>query len=330
MDNIFKTRALTTAVNIIKPTATRILDKVFSRKKRELTDRFAWDIRTTSEKILTSIRVSAEAHVRDKAGRKTVTVVGPRFSEKTFIPASDLNAIRAFGSQAGPELMRERVGQEQFDMRMEIDRTREFMAATALRGKVIDAEGNTLVDYSFAGAHTPTLTGTALWTHDDSNPLNNIRAWKKLIGQAAGNVSSWVAFSGSDAMDALLANSAALDLLKYTAGRQIAEDGRITSLAGVGIEEYFGSYLDNSGTRQDLIEADKFILIGLAPDIAAELYAPVIDLKAQGGVGSGQKASIFYSKSWEVEDPSGRWIKVESRPLPVLYRPECIIYATVI
>lgn len=330
MDNIFKSRALTTAVNIMKPATTRILDVLFGRKKRELTDRLAWDIRSNSEKIMKSVSVYGPATVADKTGKKTVTVEAPRFPEKRFIPAADLNAMRAFGEQVAPELMRERVANEQYDMRQKIDRTREFMAATALRGKVIDAEGTVIVDYNFAANHIPVLAGNALWTDAASDPLANIRAWKKLIGQALGNVTSWFAFSGSSAMDALLDNQKALELLKYTVGRQLAEEGRVSSLAGVAIEEYFGSYVDDNGDRHDMIEEDKFILIGMAPDVAGEHYSPVIDLKASGGVGSGQKADLFFSKSWEDEDPSGRWVKVESRPLPVLYRPECIVYATVV
>ena len=52
-------------------------------------------------------------------------------------------------------------------------------------------------------------------------------------------------------MDAILENPTALELMKYTAGKQIAEEGRITRLAGVEIEEYIGSYIDANGDRQD-------------------------------------------------------------------------------
>ena len=330
MDNIFRTRALVAAVNLIKPAPTLILDKVFAKKVRQLTDRFAWDVLTQSEKILKNILVYEPALMADNQGIKTVMCQAPRFAEKRMIAAADLNAMRAFGEQALPELVSERVSRELAGMKRKIDLTREFMAAKALSGQVVDESGAILVDYNFTGAQKPVLAGVNLWTDAGSNPIKNIRAYKKLIGQAAGNVNQFVAFIGSDAMDALMSNARALELLKYDSGKQIADSGRIASLAGVELIEYMGSYVDQNGARQDLIPADRFVLVGLTGDHAAELTAPVVDLESPAGVGLGKPGEFFFSKSWEEKDPSGRWIKVEARPLPVLFRPECIVYAKVV
>lgn len=329
MDNIFKVIVLTAAVNAMRPVRTRVLDKVFGRKKRQLSDRFAWDIKSSDERLLKNIHVTDEAQVTNKTGRKTVTCEAPRFAEKRLISAADLNAARAFGSQAGTEMMKEKVADEQFDMRTDVDRTREFMAVKALSGTVVDEAGSTIVDYNFPAAQKPVLAGTAKWTDAASDPVKNIRAWKKLIANEV-NVDSWAAFCGDGAMDALINNDNARELLKYLAGQQMAEEGRIARMAGVDIEEYFGTYKNAAGARQEMIASNIFILVGLGPDTAAELYAPVVDLEAAGGVGSGQQASMFFSKSWPEKDPSGNWIKVESRPLPVIFRPQCIVYAQVI
>ena len=330
MDNLFSVRALTASVNLIKPAPTLILDRVFTRKLRQLTDRFAWDILSHSERVLKNIEVHEPAQVADNQSFKTVIAKAPRFAEKRLINASDLNAMRAFGEQANLELLMERIGREQMDMKRKIDLTREFMAAKALSGQVIDDTGTVLVDYNFSVAQKPSLTGTNLWTNAASDPLKNIRAWKKLVSQAAGNITKWVAFCGSDAMDALMANTQAMELLKYTQGGQLAENGRILAFGGVEIQEYYGSYLDNTGARQDLIPATHFVLVGLAEDGFAELTAPVVDFESEAGVGTGKPGEFFFSKSWKVDDPSGRWIKVEARPLPVILRPECIVYAKVV
>ena len=330
MDKIFSVTALTLAVNLMRPAKTTVLDKVFGRKKPQLTDQFAWDIKVNSERLMKNIRVSDEANVSNGVGRKNVSCTAPRFSDKRLIPASDLNAMRAFGSAQNTQLLTERVGDEQFDMRQNVDITREFMAVKALSGQVVDESGAVIVDYNFPAEQKPVLAGAALWTDAASDPVKNLRTWKKQCAQAAGLVTGFYAICGSAVMDALLDNTKALELMKYTAGKQIAEEGRISRLAGVEIEEYIGSYLDASGVRHDFIADDAFILVAVGPDTAAELYAPVVDLKAPTGVGSGKKANVFFSKSWEVEDPSGRWIKVESRPLPVIFRPQAIVFATVI
>ena len=97
MADEFSPRALTTAVNLMKPAPTKVLDKVFSNKKRQLTDTFSWDVKASTEGLLPNISVSAEATVRGGIGRKNLTCKAPRYAEKEFISASDLNEMRKFG-----------------------------------------------------------------------------------------------------------------------------------------------------------------------------------------------------------------------------------------
>jgi hypothetical protein len=269
-----------------------------------------------------------------KTGRKVITMTAPRLAEKRLIHVSEMNAMRAYGAQFAAEQMKTRAARELFDMRGKFDRTLEFWAASTLKGKIYDSDGSTiLVDYNMAGDHTITLTSTDVWTDKtNSNPVNRIRAWKqKIEDDCMVPITSWQAYCGSGCMDALVAHTEVIKLLQYQQGKQIAEEGRIVNLAGVHIEEYNGSYINNSDTRTRFIAAADFILIGIAADTFDCPYAPIVDNQVPGGVGNvvNGKPALFFSKSWEVEDPSGRWIKVEGRPLPVLQRPEAIIRATV-
>ena len=327
-DTLFNYRTLTAAINKMKPVKTRVLDKVFGKKKRQLSSLFKWDIKSSAERILKNISVTAAAQVQDGVGRKTITCAAPRYAPKRFIATGDLDAMKAYGSEA-PELMKERVADEQSDMKGDVDRTREFQAVEAIKGKVVDEAGNTIVDYHFDAEQKPVLAGAELWTDAASNPVTKIRAWKKWIANRV-SVDKFVVFCGSGAMDALIDNAKALELLKYNAGKQIAEEGRIAHLAGVEIEEYFGTYKDAAGNIVEMIPDDAFILVGLSAQASAELFAPIADSKAAGGIGNGKPGQVFASKAWDEEDPDGKWIKAESRPLPVLYTPECVVYATVI
>lgn len=329
MDNLFKVRVLTLAVNNMKSVGTKVLDRVFRRRQGQLSDRLAFDVKSGSEAILSSVSVHAPATVQSKTARKTITLEAPRFPQKRHISVAELNATRAFGQQAATELMATRIGDEQADMRLEIDRTREFMAMKALGGQIIDGSGTVLVDYGFADDQKPVLAGTAKWDQSASDPVKNIRAWKKYISDRVPSVSEWIGFCGSGAMDLLIENEKARDLLKWTGGQQIAEEGRVARIAGVNIDEYFGTYLDSDAARQDMIADKAFILVGWSPDSFSEQYAPSIDDDDPNGVGKGVVGQLFFSKSWKEEDPSGRWIKVEARPLPVVHRPEAIVIATV-
>jgi major capsid protein E len=321
MADNFTVRVLTLAVNKMKPVKTIILDKVFKRKKRSLTGILAWDVKTSSNNLMESIATSAEATVRGGLGKVEVTCNAPRYATKELISADSIADMRKFGATAETELLKERVAEEQADMRANVDLTREYQAVKALEGVVVDKNGKVLVDYKFPAEMKPVLAGTALWTDPLSTPIKNLRAWKKIISRACGGVvSEFVAYCGSGAMDALIDNPNVLEKLKFVLGQQIAEEGRVARLAKITIEEYDGTFTDDAGTVHDMIPDDVFVLVGIVYDGAAELFAPVIDLDAPAGVGKGKEADMFFSKMWDVKDPSGKWIKIESRPLPVLTR----------
>lgn len=341
MDNLFKIRALTAAINAMKAPGRRAYNRFFQpREHMEMTDRLAFDVITGSEGILANISVNAAATVTDKTGHKTVTMTAPRLAQKRFIAVADLNAARAFGSLAGTEQMKRRIAREQTDMRAIMDRTLEFWAVNALKGKIYDSDLTTvLVDYNVDATHRPTLTASgdadAIWTDTtNSDPIAKIRELKRLIEDDCGAaITGWFAFVGWEVMDALLAHQAVRDFLKYDQGSQMAESGRIQRLAEVEMEEYNGSYLDSDDTRQRYVGSDEFILIGMCQDMVDCPYAPVVDAAAPNGVGNitarGQ-GQLYFSKSWDEQDPSGRWVKAETRPLPVLQRPGAVVVATVV
>ena len=332
MDNLFRTRVLTRAVNRMRTPGMVIYDRLFrGREHLEASDRLAFDVISGSEEVLQSISVSAPATVTEKTSRKTITLQAPRLAQKRIIHTHELNALRGYGQQFAVEQMQTRIARELMDMRAMHDRTLEYWAASALKGVIHDADGGELVNFSLDGTHTPTETGDDLWTSAGSNPLGRIREYQRLVEDDSGApITGWVAFLGSDVMDALLDHDDVLDLLKYSLGQSIAQTGRITNLADVELVEYNGSYLDPDGQRQRFIASDHFLLAGLCQDLVDCPYAPVVDSDAEGGVGNSGLGEMFFSKSWDEKDPSGRWIKTEARPLPVLQRPDCVVYAKVV
>ena len=334
MDHLFKIRTLTTAINALREPGRRIFQRHFKPKLNfQPSTRLAFDVISGSEGVLGNIKVDAPASIDDKTGRKTIILEAPRIANKRFIRPADIQNMRRFGSQAGLELMKTRIAREMLDMRNKHDRTLEFWASRALRGKIYDSDLSTvLVDYGFNATHTPALTGTSLWSDTtNSNPITKIREWKRLIEDDAGHeITSWVAWVGYNTMDALLNHSKILDLLKNTIGNTLLGNARIVNIDGVDIIEYNGSFKDSSGTRQRFIDPKDFILIGEGGDVFDCPYAPIVEEEAPGGVGQDGTGQLFFSKSWTEQDPAGRWIKAESRPLPVVCRPDAIVRATVL
>lgn len=336
MDNLFKIRVLTTAVNEMKPPDMKVYNRLFrGREHLEPTDRLAIEIISGSQRVLKNVSIYAAATVTEKTGRKIITLTAPRLATKRHVATAELNALRAYGQQVGAEMMQTRIAREQRDMRNEHDRTLEFWACNAMKGIIYDADMTTeLVNYNMADTHTPVLTGADLWTNAAGDPIKTLRSWKRLIEQDSNaSITGWLAFVGYSAMDALLANTAVLNLLKYEKGRKIAEEEDVARLAKTEIVEYSSTFMDAKDNRQNFIGPEHCMLIGLCDDLVDTPYAPVVDDEAPNGVGNIGAAGagvLYFSKSWPEKDPSGRWIKVEGRPLPVLQRPGAVVYGKVV
>jgi len=336
MDNLFKIRVLTTAVNRMKAPAMVVYNRLFRPKENmQMTDRLAFDVITGSERVLGNISVSAAATVTNKTGRKTITLQAPRLATKRHLAAAEMNGQRGFGDQFQVMMMEQRIATEQQDMKNEHDRTLEFWSVNALKGIIYDADMSTeLVNYNVAATHKPELEGEDLWTDTKSNQINNISEWKRLIRQdSRANITGWLMFLGCDAMDAILGNTAVLNLLKYEKGRKIAEEEDVARLAKTEMVEYDSDFMDAKDNRHYFIDPEYVMLIGLCDDLVDCPYAPVVDLEAPQGVGNidaAGKPVVYFSKSWLEKDPSGRWIKLEGRPLPVLQRPGAVVYAKVV
>ncbi len=335
MDELFRPTVLTASVNEMKNPQMIIYNRLFRGKERfQPTDRLAFDVISGSESILRNIAVYAPAEVSDKTTRKVVTVKAPRIATKRFIHTAELNGLRALGEKLGFELMKQRIAREQKDMRSMVDRTIEYWSANALKGKILDADYSTvLVDYNLPSSHKLTLSGTDFWSDESSDPLSDIRAFKRTIEEDSGaTITEWIAFLGYKVMDALLNHAKVRDFLKYDKGSQIAENGRIQRLGEVEFIEYNASFIDAGGNKRRFIEPEEFLLVGVCDDVVSVPFAPIVDKRAPGGVGNtiSGKPVMYFSKSWDEEDPDGKWIKVESRPLPVLQRPGAVVDAIVV
>lgn len=329
IESVFETRNLVAAVNRLKPVRTPVLDKVFAVKDRSLSSNIQFDVETDAEGVQASVPSGSPARVVNKDGYDTVVVPAPRFPEKSFIKPGDLDRIRAMGSNA-PMMAAEMAGKILANLRARTDRTREFMAVKALSGVVVDGSNNQLVSFTFPDGHKPTLTAKNKWSDSESKPISDLRNWKKMITAATGGaVDIFYGFCAADVMDALLEHPKMLELFKNQMGQQLAEEGRIRRAAGVEIEEVLGSY-KTADARVDMMAAGYIAIVGVGYGNTAEGFAPPEDFKAPDGIGSGQLPDVFFAKSWEEEDPSVRWIKTEARPLPLIKRPGCIVYAKVL
>ncbi len=334
-DSLFSLRVLTAAINSIKTPEMKIFDKFFRPYARlQASDKLQYDIITADEGILGSVSVRAPGTMVNNTGRATVTLEAPRLNPLKFISAADLNAYRQMGSVLNAEMLKDRIAIEQADSLNMINRTLERWSTGALRGQVLDKDGTVLVDYDLAATHTTDLTGAALWSASTSTPLVDLKTWRKLILNDTGaTITGFIAYLGDGVMQALTEHADVRDVMQYQMGVKMNETGEITRLSKVDLEEYDYSYVTDTGTRVPFVEDGHILMIGLCDQLTACPYAPVVDLDAPNGVGNvtGKgKGRMYFSKSWKKENPSGRFLYSEARPLPVLQRPGAVVYLSVL
>ncbi|RYZ75155.1 MAG: hypothetical protein EOP04_33685 [Proteobacteria bacterium] len=85
---------------------------------------------------------------------------------------------------------------------------------------------------------------------------------------------------------------------------------------------HYGRYQDE-GVERRFIEPNEVLIMGQSID-GVRHFGAIKDLKAE------MAARRFFMKSWEIEDPSHRYIMIQSAPLLVPYDPNatCLIRVT--
>lgn len=336
MDDIFKWRTLTTAINEIPSAPSFLVDKVFKTRVQALAEEIDVDVVVGGKRLAPFVSPVEGGIVVAELARKMQSVRAPRIRPKKVIEANDLLAVRAPGSslylgEGGIEdYKNQRIALELADLKNMITRTTEWMAAQSLQGSLTVSQENVefSIDYLLPVAHKPTLTGTDLWTDTtNSDPVADILTWKRHISSDTGYQAD-IAIAGKDAVDALLSHTKVREMLNYrnfNVGEiSVGRSNYIGRLVGVDIYEYDATYVDSTGTSHNFIPDEAFIMLASEGPFRMH-HALVYDIESQVAV-----AQPFFSKAWAEKDPSMLWILAESRPLPVPHWPECIIYATVV
>lgn len=322
---LFHPYTLLKAVEKTKVPQRRIWQRLFAPVAHaEANDKFALDVIRSPEGVVRSVTVFEPAVKAKQEERDLLYIKAPRLAVKDALTPEDVYNLRAPGvNYLAMETAKRKLARMIQNLKNTLMRTLEWWCAQTLKGQIVDTDGTVLLDYGMPSEHKPVVD----WTASGSDPIADIRAWKRLIeDDAGGEIEGFIAFCGHEAMDALLDNQKVVDLIKYQGGDQLAKEGRIVRLAGIGdIIEYNGSFVDDKGNRKRFIDPKAFVLIGTGLDTFDCPYAPHVELSKLNQVAT----SLIYAKSWLEDDPEVLWIKLEARPLPIVRRPGAIVYATV-
>lgn len=328
--DMFETRTMMQALEEMKPPRTFLLDSFFRNSQTFGTEAVDVDIVKGKRKLAPFVSPLHEGKVVKREGYSTETFKPPYLKPKratraqNFLQRQPGEAVYA-GSLTPQQRAARELGKDLTELRESIIRREEWMASQALTTGKVTVSGDGVeaeVDFQMDATHLVTLSGTDLWTDAGSDPIAKLRAWKRMCAQDSGVAPDRVIF-GASVVDAFFHNAKVKDLLDNrrieigTIKPSELPDG-VTHLGyfadpGVDIFTYDEWYLDDAGNEQPMVPVDS-IIMGSTRAKTVRAYGAIQDVDA---IGAGLFEAQYFPKSWVQQDPSARFVMVQSAPLVI-------------
>lgn len=343
--DIFDTLTMLEAVEQMSTPRRFLMNTFFNAAAPETfpTETVTIDITKGQRKMAPFVHPTLPGSVSQRTGFSSSTYQPPYIQPKRATRAEQILKRSAgetpFSTRTALERAGERLGRDLADLEGEIIRREEWMCAQALttgRIRVIGEGVDDTIDFLMEDSHKVTLA-SGRWNTTDSDPIANLRQWRRLIAKDSGR-SANVAVLSAEAQDAFQSNDAVLKQLntrRVDLGLIRPEelpDG-VTYLGylndpGIDLYSYDEWYLadGDEGEEQPMVPAGGLIL-GSTSTRNAMLYGAIQDLEA---IESGLVEAARFPKSWVTKEPSVRWLKVQSSPLAGLLEPNAFMYAKVV
>lgn len=327
-------RSLTEAVNNIVVPGRMLLDMIWNKVGRKFPTRNIDIDIIEGNKLLAPFVTPIEAGIAvTRLGRTMRSIQAPRIRIKTALNSSDFQErmpgaqvyIDAQAFEASKTL---KIGMEQQQLKDRMLRTIHWMCAQALSGTITVSQDNVAftVDYLFPAAYKPTLTGNAVWSNANSNPIKDIDTWIRL--QSLRGFAPKLGIMSPEAVDAFLVNAAVKDFMnKWNMDLGIVRrdaSNFVARIRGVDFYEMNEQYINSAGNSVPMLAPNTVTLVDT--DARFDMcFGAIEDLKAGGNV-----QTEWFAKTSEEDDPSVLWLIQEVDPLPVVNQPGSVVAATVL
>lgn len=243
-NSAFRTRELSEAINVIPNMFGRIGDLGLFADKSLRQPQFQIESRNGVLSLITSSERGAPLDGLRRGKREMRDFSTRRFAQESRITSDDVDGIRAFGSESELKQVTEEVNDRLIDLRGNMDITREYLRAGALRGEVLDGDGSSIVNLFTAFGVTQKVVDFVFGT-PAGVPAKVMEVKRHIELNLRGDMMTSVhALCSPEFWDKLMANSEFKDAHKYYSStvEPLREDGRKgTPWLGITWEEYLGS-----------------------------------------------------------------------------------------
>jgi len=341
--DIFNTSTLNRVVEQIRPPSSFLLDVFFPEIETFDTEEIFFDVDDDKPRLTPFVHPLVAGKVVQSKGFATNSFK-PAYTKDKRVHRPDRSLRRAIGEQIGGALSPEQrraanVRRDLEDQLQMLTRRQVVMASEALRAGQVTVKGDQypekVVSFGRDAALSVTLTSAARWGESGVSPVDNLETWIETLQDKSGAVPNAVVMDVK-AWQLLKADTKfekAVDLRR--GGSSTAETGAITldratrarlvgNLGDIQLWVYNESYIDPEDGTTKKVLPDHTVIIGDTVNIeGVRAFGAILDEDA------GIQPRAFFSKSWLEQDPSVRYLLMQSAPLTVPYRPNATFSATV-
>jgi len=336
--SLFETRELIAVANQVPTAGTFLQDTFFGKEEVAPSEYVDIVVRKGKRTLAPFVSPKVQGKIVNTSTQSVRSYKPAYIKEKWVTEATDIigksNNVFYAENKSIAEVVAEKVARETQEHKENLVRRIEWMAAQVLTTGKVEVKGDgveEVIDFGFDANQFVVLTDNT-WDSNDVDPIAMMREWRRERVKAGG-IAPNVAVFGSDAIDAFISNAKvqkALDLRRVDRGMidpELLPDGvtywgYIPEIA-TDIYSYDEWYIDpESGEEKEMVDS-KGVIYGSTKTQAKRVYGAIKDLQAL-------TATKFFLKSWEVEDPSVRFMLMQSAPLVVPVEVDAFMFAKVL
>ncbi len=256
-------------------------------------------------------------------GRSLIPVKAVHLPQRGSVLADEVQGVRAFGSESELDAVQNLVRKKLDKMKRQLDLTLEYHRIGAIKGKVMDSDGSSvLLDVYDTFGMTQVTHNFALSTASTS-VKKKIIALRRAVQTALGGLSYQRihVMCSRGFFDDLIGHSSvesAFTLLNSNAFARTDPNGGF-EMAGVTFEEYGGAV-----NGMDFIEAGAAYAFPIGvPGLFTTDYAPADYMETVNTIGLP-----YYAKQEPMRMNKGVEFEAQSNPITLCTRPESVIKLT--
>lgn len=344
MIDIFSPRTMLQVVETMYPAKTFLRDTFFKEIETFDTEKVDMDIVKGKRRLAPFVHPKMPGTVMSRDGFQTNTYKPPLIAPKTVTTAEQIlkrsPGETLYGSsRTAVDRAAEMMAKDLAQMDEAITRREEWMASQVMfTGKIpIKGKGvNEIIDFS----HTQkiTLAGEARWGNANSDPLADLKKWRKTCIQTSG-ITPDICILSSDVAETLFKHEKVqkmLDNRRIVMGqiepRQLPNSvtyyGQLGGEVCLDVYTYDEWYLSDEDQKEYPMVPEGKVLIASSRAGFVRAYGAYVDIGENGMFTINSVPR--YPRSFVDQDPPVRYLQMCSLPLLIPKRPDSYFIADVL